>query len=609
MKRYILIGLVLLQSMSTLAQNDNSIPQLMEYLEKYHPEEISYEIIRYDDGYSERWTWEKEYHVKKDKPICRYQLQSLKDTVMQYFLNASSEAIACHHQQTPKGTEDQISYALALDKEPDESPVFVYDHYNAKEDATFFYYPDRDRCRLSVGYHKRENENSNGQALDFKPLEPLIAKIAEEAKGEKYSVSYRYNTQKGEFYSSCSYVLETDSNNNVTKSFEGGDQLNVLEGGCSGTLYVIPQERSDMAATKLNTELLHYLHANRNKEYMYDSPRMDTKTISLQRWNRKIDETYGTIFARKDEFGRYTIFFVEKIDSTLILPKGYETMLSYDHGKVERLPNYETMKANIQNKKNDEYLSWLEKATRQLGISNLPMPQRIEMIGGKTIRHISTWQWEVAQDSINSFRSKIVNGALSNFKHIESHTQQGDTIELTASNAAFDQERLTCKMYGKEGTYAAHMQYLVDVKTEGFDIPFDTRWVNDFITQMKDSNFIEQHLVDYEYGKKSDPSSMGKVEGKLYVVSSKNKDAQSVGATFTEMMRKHLNKNLNQTFDIVFTNHQIHITDRIIALVNPEGNQFALLCIDYVEGKYLIPEEWYRITSYKYGKKRSLTNL
>ncbi|MBQ2359355.1 MAG: hypothetical protein II398_00475, partial [Prevotella sp.] len=70
MKRYILIGLVLLQAMSTLAQNDNSIPQLMEYLEKNHPEEISYEIIRYDDGYSERWTWEKEYHVKKDKPIC-----------------------------------------------------------------------------------------------------------------------------------------------------------------------------------------------------------------------------------------------------------------------------------------------------------------------------------------------------------------------------------------------------------------------------------------------------------------------------------------------------------------------------------------------------------
>jgi hypothetical protein len=36
--------------------------------------------------------------------------------------------------------------------------------------------------------------------------------------------------------------------------------------------------------------------------------------------------------------------------------------------------------------------------------------------------------------------------------------------------------------------------------------------------------------------------------------------------------------------------------------------QFQLLCIDHVEGKYLIPEEWYNITDYKYGKKTYLKN-
>ena len=89
---------MLLQAMTTLAQKENSIPQLMEYLEKNHPEELKYDIIRYDEGFSERWIWTKEYHATKDKPIHRYQLQLLKDTVMQYFLNASSNAIACHHQ-------------------------------------------------------------------------------------------------------------------------------------------------------------------------------------------------------------------------------------------------------------------------------------------------------------------------------------------------------------------------------------------------------------------------------------------------------------------------------------------------------------------------------
>jgi hypothetical protein len=34
---------------------------------------------------------------------------------------------------------------------------------------------------------------------------------------------------------------------------------------------------------------------------------------------------------------------------------------------------------------------------------------------------------------------------------------------------------------------------------------------------LKDSAYIEEHEVHYEYGKKSDPSSMGKVSGRLYV--------------------------------------------------------------------------------------------
>ena len=604
MKYYILIGIMLLQAMTTLAQRDNCIPQLIEYLEKNHPEGIMYDIIRYDDGYSERWNWSKEYLITKDKPTCRYQLQVLKDTVMQYFLDASSQAIACHHQQTPQGSEDQILYALALDKEPDHSPVFAYNHYNAKEDARFSYYPSRDRCWLEVEYHKRSDEKSSGQALDFKPLQPIIAQIAEAAGGEKYAVSYRYNTQKDELFpnTTYSYVLEKDSNNMVTKSFNGGDQLNVLEGGCSGTLYVIPQEQSDMAATKLNTELLRYLHANRDKEYNYNSLNGDNQWLSLCRWYRQLDETFGSIFAKKDKFGRYTILFVEKIDSTLTLPKDYETMLSYDHGKVERLPNYDLLKANNQKKKDDGYLSWFQSITRLLGINTLPTPQRLEMIGGDTLRQISTWQWEIARDSINGMRSKLVNGTLSNFQHIESHTEHGDTIELTASNETSTQEKLTCKMYGKDGTYTAHMQHLVDLKNEGFDMPFDTKWVNEFITQMKDSNLIKQYPVTYEYGKKSDASSLGKVEGRLFVPSNKNKDAKYIGDVFFQMMGKHIAKNPTQTFDIVYTNYQIHITDRIIALFNT--NQFALLCIDFVDGKYLIPEEWHRIASYKYGKKR-----
>jgi hypothetical protein len=33
---------------------------------------------------------------------------------------------------------------------------------------------------------------------------------------------------------------------------------------------------------------------------------------------------------------------------------------------------------------------------------------------------------------------------------------------------------------------------------------------------------------------------------------------------------------------------------------------FQLLVIDHVDGKYLIPDEWWRITDYSYGKKTYL---
>ena len=609
MKQYILIGAMLLLAIVCNAQKDNSIQQLMKYLETNHPKELTYSIIRYDSGFSERWNWEKEYNIKKDLPINRYQLQLLKDTVLQHFLIASDHAIACHHQQTPKGTEDHIRYALALEKDADRKPVFTYYHYNAKEDAFFTYHPKRDNSSLQVGYHNRTEEISSGKSLDFKPLQPIIDQIAEMAGGKKYAVSYRYNTQKDELFPNAtySYVLETDSNHNVLSHFNGGDRIHVLEGGCSGSLYVIPQECADEAASILNTELLHYLHDNMDKEYMYDSPRKDDKMVKLQKWDRKDDETFGTIFAKKDEFGRYTILFVENIDSTFTLPNGYETMLSYDHGKIVRLPDYEQQKNNHLTKKESPFLSWFQKATSQLGFNSLPTPQRVEYMGGDSLRQTITWQWQIAKDSINCIRTQIVNGTLSNFQQIESHDEQGDTIELAAANHDNNQERLICKMYGNGNTYNAHLQYLTDIKTEGFTMPFDTRWIDDFIKQMKDSCFIEQHQISYEYGKKSNPSSMGKVVGRLYVAQPQN--VIKVGNTFATMMGKHILQHPNQTFDIVMRNHQTHITDRIIAMVDTNSHLFRLLYIDNVEGQYLIPEEWYHITSYKYGKKKYLKNI
>lgn len=618
MKHHIFILAMMIQTIAIHAQNENSIPQLMDYLEQHHPKEIGYSLGRTDKGIYEERRWEKGYDIRRDLPIVRYQLQLLKDTVMQHFLDASSHAIACHHQQTPKGTEDEVEYALALEKYPDGSPFFSHDSYNnAKEKANFYYRPDRDRCNLHVEYQKMTEKKSCGQVLDYRPILPFIAKMIEVTRGEKHKVSYRYNTQKDELFDNATfaYVLEQDSNNMVTKSFKGGDRPHVIEGGCSGTLYVIPQAKADAAITDLNREILRYLHSNIDKEFSYDFFNPAEKTFAYLRLSRWGDDhsprEYGILYGKTDNFGRYTILFIDHVDSTFTLPKDYETMLTYDHGKVERVPGYDKLKAEHPKTAKDyyHYLSWMEKASLQLGLTSLGYPNRREITGGDTLCQVTTWQKEITRDSINSFRSKLYNGTLTEFQHIESHSQRGDTLELTASNVTpYDDERLTCKMYGKDNQYMAFVQHILTNSTKKIADSYDTKWVDDFIQQMKLANSIEEHKVHYEYGKKSDPVNMGEVSGKLYVL--KVDDKMSQANTFLNMEMAHMAKYPNQTFNYVEQYKDqvsyIRITDRILARISSFYGQFQLLCIDHVEGKYLIPEDWYNIIDYKYGKKTYL---
>ena len=75
-------------------------------------------------------------------------------------------------------------------------------------------------------------------------------------------------------------------------------------------------------------------------------------------------------------------------------------------------------------------------------------------------------------------------------------------------------------------------------------------------------------------------------------------------------MKPCVKRHRNQAFHIVEEyrdfSHFIRITDRILVRFNSLKNEFQLLCIDHVDGKYLVPEEWYRIIDYKYGKKKYL---
>ena len=619
MKQYIFILAMLMQAFAINAQKNNGIRELMQYLEKEYPEGVTYRAIRANNDLWEDWAWKKEYDNTKDHSSVRYRMQLLKDTVLQYFVEASANAVACHHQQTPNGTEDNISYAVALANNDDDDPTLVnafYDyHYNADENASFYYRPDRNFCILDVKYGNTTEVPSSRKVLDFKPIKPMVEKIAQSFGGQAYKASYRYNVLKDPLADGTviTHGKEDESGKMNAHYFTGGDRIDVIEGACSGTLYVIPEEKADEAAHTLNRQVMQYLQSHNDQQYMFDYSNQEQKKTTLRSWVHVVPP-YGTekstpehLFARIDSLGRYTILFIDYVDSTFALPRGYETMLSYDHVKIERVPDY--TKPTVE-KRQKPFENLLEKFVRELGIDGL-FVTRTELIGGRHPKTICTYQSNVDKKTIDEIRRKLAKSPLGNILHKETHTAMGDTLELTAEEKASKRysadQHLVCKFYGKDNQQNAYMKYLItQADSSLYEMPFDTRWVDKYIAQMKDSACVQEHPIVYEYGNKKDPSSMGRVEGRLYDFAFTNADCQKKLGILHQNMYTHLFSNKNQSYDIVIEQNRIRITDKILFRNDQTANQYRLLIIDRVEGKFLIPEDWPNILTYKYGKKTYL---
>ena len=116
MKHYIFILAMMLNAVALHAQ-EMSIPQLMEYLEKHHPEGMfGYTNIESSYTYNiESVRWTLSYDKKTDKPIDKYHLELLKDSILHCFTHASETALSTYYKQTSNGTDDTISYVVMLD--------------------------------------------------------------------------------------------------------------------------------------------------------------------------------------------------------------------------------------------------------------------------------------------------------------------------------------------------------------------------------------------------------------------------------------------------------------------------------------------------------------
>ena len=621
MKHYIFILAMLLNAVALHAQ-EMSIPQLMEYLEKHHPEGMFgfTNIEPYYTYNKESVRWTLSYDKKTDKPIDKYHLELLKDSILRCFTHASETALSTYYQQTSNGTDDTISYVVMLDSvntnrygnasglPPARERLqelgantylndiyyyhkFTYYHFSwGTEQASFTYLPGRDNCCIYVFYnHPINTDDWNETEPDFQKIQAIVEKVSDVQGAENYDVSYRYT-----------------SNDPLIKIDES-----TKEHGFTGRLYIVPKEQAESVANNLSRELKQYI---KNSQ---DNHAHHTFSKLVRNWYQRIMYPgYDfQVHAQKDQFGRYGILVVDHVDGTRKFPAysdrrlEFGDILTYDHGKVTYVPSYEKLMDEHPEQTPGLPLSWFNRITRYLFDKDMGHFQREENIGGDTLRQIITWQWELNSDSLTSIKKRIINSPFSDILFKEIHTEKADTLELTAESVDGNtKDNLICKFYSTGDTYTAFLQLITTIDTRKISEPFNTQWVNDFIQQMKDSACIEEYPVSYQYGKKSDPSSMGKVSGRLYVVNVD--DQMSQANAFIQQQMSYEAERPNQTFHIVedykdFT-HSIRITDRILARINSLYGQFQLLCIDHVEGKYLIPEEWYNITDYKYGKKTYL---
>ena len=623
MKHYIFILAMLLNAVAIHAQEPMSIPQLMEYLEKNYPEGMYGGISNHSKTMHENISWGKSYERDKDKPIDKYHLELLKDSILQCFIHASETAIASLYQQTSNGTEDTIRYALALDTlggnweliQPEHRNfhykslptltytsdslsyhAFSYSSLGSNESAEFVYLPGRDRCSIILRYHPKEKQIKGiTDPIDMQPVQAMIERLSEAYGGVKYEVSYLYDWSIGD-------------NNSWARRPALSEKIH--EGSATGRLYVFPKKYADLVPHLLHNEVRHYLKNNNDdKGFQYHFPINDRRMqLSLSPYHplRKFD---AKILGRKDRVGRYTLLFVDHVDSTFALPQGYESMLSYDHGKIKYLPDFHPSSDD------EEGFDLFDGIVKNLGLTRLRYytnPHRVEAIGGDTFRYIHTWQWEISRDSVNSIKKRIMNSSFPNMLYRETHTAEGDTLELTAESVnGRDKKNVIFKFYGKGDRFTSFYQSIATYDNGKIAEPFNTQWVNDFIQQMTDSAYIEEHEVHYEYGKKSDPSSMGKVSGRLYVQTID----KGLYYKFLISEYNHINDYPQQAFDIVEThkydrkfNSFMRVTDRILCHETFSSGKmdFQLLVIDHVDGKYLIPDEWWRITDYSYGKKTYL---
>ena len=628
MKRYIIIllGLVPLLSM---AQASDEVLRLIHKMEEQSPGHYRKGIINLGEGYYESDEWRVYYGKIEEKDA----IKALKDSAESTFSKLAGRVTHSYQQCISQDGIDTIRYALAIDGgQAGKTPEFDTDRtcFYTKEAAHFNYLFDKENINslnMAVELTKRDTTQRVTKALDMKPVKDIFETLARRSDAEKYEVEYVFNIGEEEMNLCLPYETVTEDSLGRQVLTNHGSNPKAKNGACRGTMLVFPAEKAGSIAKWTASRIYDYVTQHKDNYFLYGFS-TEYKDISLDTDNLN-DFTNDHFCTTLDDFGRLVMLYIDRIDSTFALPHNYEKMRSYNHGEVELLPSYVALDKAGTPRRNDTHIifPWRTETLKSLGVGHIPVT-RIEATGGKATQIIMTTEITSDADSVARLCQRLTSLNANNILRREVHLPHADTLEITffhrnmydtfkgrIANESFGKdglfkERIAYKLYGKDGLYKGTVQYIQEKENDLLPLPADLRWIDELADSLKEKGVLEEHAVKYEYGDKKDPESCGEVTGRLYV--SKAKDFKNAAPLIIMPLDKavqtYTTEHKEETYHFI-TNMKENSTrynDYHLFKRDNEAKRICLLIVDDVKGPYLLPEEWYKITRYKYGKKKYL---
>lgn len=616
-------------SLATYSQKDSELYKFMMHLNETYPEGVSTTIL--DDSH-ESYSWYYIYRSGANTLDDQILMLQLRDSIEQVLNDNANRASSFYHTQKSNGTSDTIRYTLQMNASDNAIQA-----EKVNESFSLNYLPGKEYSELCINYFREWKTPMTDELVPCQPVKAILDDIAATYAIEQHRVKYAYNTSIDTLDNDGSLIgYGIDSLGHNVRHCSGSNP-NVKEGSCSGNMYVFPHDKFDSILDEIAHQLFSFLQTQRDRKFDYLFTKPTRYQIGLYGVGKQLDimSAHSQIFkrpllpksdnglqgiwfirVRPDKYGNLVVLLIDDIQQTAALPLHYEHIIAYDHGRK---------KLRVEGDPHTEYHFETPDAAR-FSI-RFPSNHRMEytgffdvnivrqqLQGGSDLWNTIYGETTMSEDSVALIRNKLTSHFAGNIQHTEKHTAEYDSLLMTVYKP--DGWLRLVFQFGRDPrtTDRYHLDTKVIMKEmpstkEHPNIPEipNMSWLDSIIDSLQQRGDTRMYPITYEYGQKGKPETTGTVGGRLYVVQSASEEDYEAKQHFIgRQYSTYLTRHHNQTFDIIddYRLQTTRFSDYRLVRYDDKARQIQFLFVDDVEGKYMIPEEWYHIVSYKYGKKK-----